>query len=152
MVPRRVLLDECVYPSHIPLFHSNFIIEHTGLLGWAGTENGELMRKARKAKFHMILTEDAGFFAERLDKIPDINVPIFIVADETLSAENLPKAIPAVCARMLDGLTKPLYVMGKEAGVKKVVSKLPHGTWEEVPPDYTSDKYIWSSSSGGIAG
>ena len=29
MVPRKVLLDECVYKGHIPLFHSDFIIEHT---------------------------------------------------------------------------------------------------------------------------
>lgn len=150
MVPRRVLLDECVYPAHISLFHSDFIIKHTTLLGWDGTENGKLMQKARKAKFHMILTEDTGFFKQRLDKISDINVTVFIVASETMIAKNLPDVIPAVCARMLDGLTKPLYIMGEEGDVNKVVSDLPHGTWEEVPSDYTSDKYIWSSSSGGL--
>ena len=150
MVPRKVLLDECVYPAHIPLFHSDFVIEHTGLLGWAGTENGKLMQKARKAKFHMILTEDTGFFKQRLDKISNINVTIFIVASETMIAKNLPDVIPAVCARMLDGLTKPLYVMGEEGDVKRVVSKLSRDTWEEVPSDYTSDKYFWSSSSGGL--
>lgn len=150
MVPRKILLDECVYKAHIPLFHSDFIVEHTASLGWAGTENGQLMRKARRAKFGMILTEDAGFFNERLDKISNIKVAIFIVASDTMIAENLPKVIPAISARMLDGLTRPLYVMGKPGDIHKVVSDLPHGTWEEVPPDYTSPKYLWGSTPRGV--
>lgn len=141
MVPRKILLDECVNPAHGDCFHADFIVKHTTLLGWDGTENGQLMRKARSAKFDVILTEDAGFFAQRLDRISSIDVAIFIVATDTMIAANLPDVIPAISARMLDGLDLPLYVIGESSDVRKVVAKEPRGTWEEVPPDYTSEKY-----------
>ena len=141
MVPRKILLDECVQQAHIPLFPDCFKVEHTAQMGWSGLVNGELIRKAEKARFDVIITEDEGFFGERLDKTSRMSVSVFAVTTEELIASNLPKIIPNICARLLEGIDKPLYVMGGKRSIAKITKGLPPNSWEEVPQDYMTEKY-----------
>lgn len=66
MVPRKILLDECVQQAHIPLFPDCFKVE---------------------------------------------------------------------------GVDKPLYVMGGKRSIAKITKGLPPNIWEEVPQDYMTEKY-----------
>lgn len=99
------------------------------------------MRKAQRAKFDVIISEDEGFFGERLDKISQMSISVFVVTTEQLTASNLPQIIPNICARLLEGIDKPLYVMGGKRAIKKITKGLPSNFWEEVPQDYMTDKY-----------
>ena len=99
------------------------------------------MRKAQRAKFDVIITEDEGFFGERLDKTSQMSVSVFAVTTEELTASNLPRIIPNICARLLEGIDKPLYVMGGKRSIAKITQGLPPNIWEEVPQDYMTEKY-----------
>jgi predicted nuclease of predicted toxin-antitoxin system len=53
----RILLDECVprpLKRHLPEYDIQTVTE----MGWAGTKNGELLKRMQQAQFTILLTTD----------------------------------------------------------------------------------------------
>ena len=109
-------------------------------MGWSGPVNGELVRKAQRAKFDVIIAEDEGFFGESLGKTAQMSISVFVVANEQLIASNLPRIIPNICARLLESMDKSLYVMGGKRAIKKITKGLPQPL-VEVPQDCVKGKF-----------
>jgi hypothetical protein len=56
----RVLLDECVPRRLARAFGPDHSVATVTGLGWAGTNNGELVRMAANSGFHALVTVDVG--------------------------------------------------------------------------------------------
>ena len=135
--PRRILLDECMHLSHQSVFPEEFEVSHVEPEGWKGTPNGQLPIIAHERGFEIIITEDQGFIKEIVHP-QGLLMPIFVIAGKNLIAHNFPSLVPALVARMNDGMENAIYFMGIRKKIRKVVGDLPPELYEIVPTDYAA--------------
>jgi hypothetical protein len=88
----RILLDECVSEQlrHHFKEHECQTARYAGL---AGLENGQLMRAAEAAKFHVLLTVDRGF--EYQQNLGNLQIAVIIFCGRSVLLEDLIPLIPA---------------------------------------------------------
>jgi Domain of unknown function (DUF5615) len=82
----RVLLDECVDEQlrhHLP----GHDCQTTRYAGFAGFENGELLKQAEAAAFDVLLTVDRGF--EYQQNLADRQIAVIIFCGKSVLLEDL---------------------------------------------------------------
>ncbi len=96
----KLLLDENL-PHQMRLELPGHDVFTTAYMGWAGVENGELLRLAAAAGFEAVVTSDRGLeYQQNLDELP-LAVVVVLAAANTI--ETIRPAYPellAVLARL----------------------------------------------------
>lgn len=84
----KILLDECVpqrLRNHLPDQSARYA-------GFAGLENGDLLRAAEAAKFDVLLTVDRGFEYEQ--NLSRRQIAILILSTKSIRLEDLLPHVP----------------------------------------------------------
>ena len=102
----KVLLDENL-PHQIRLELPGHDVSTVAYMGWAGVENGELLRRAAGAGFDVLVTNDRGLEHQQNPASLPLSVAVVLAAGNTLEA--LRPALPALLAA-LTGLQPRTFV------------------------------------------
>ena len=95
----RVLLDESV-PHDLLLHLKPFDTATVQSLGWAGVKNGVLLRTAREAGFHVLVTVDRRL--EYQQNIPKSGLALVVLQAPSTRMPDLLPLIPALSAAPLE--------------------------------------------------
>lgn len=88
----KLLLDESVDRRLINYFPKNIEAKTTQGIGWAGINNGELLKRAATAGFNAIITVDKNIeYQQNLKKLP---ITIIILSTPRIKVEHLKPLIP----------------------------------------------------------
>jgi hypothetical protein len=90
----RILLDECVprpLKRQLPQYEVKTVTE----MGWAGTKNGQLLKKMQEAQFTILLTTDQNLRYQQNLKQTGVAI-VVMVADSNRLPDLIP-LIPQVC-------------------------------------------------------
>ncbi len=95
----RVLLDE-----QLPRQLAAYLVGHDARTvqaqGWAGLKNGDLLRQAEAAGFHVYLTADQNLAFQQ--NLPQSRLAILVLAAASNALEDLLPLVPAALAVMTD--------------------------------------------------
>lgn len=93
----KILLDECV-PQRLRNHLPGHECQSARYAGFAGLENGDLLRAAEAAKFDVLLTVDCGFEYEQ--NLSQRQIAILILSTKSIRLKDLlphvPKALVAI--------------------------------------------------------
>ena len=97
----RLLLDESVPRPVIDLL-TGHEVRTVQTEGWAGVENGELLRSAADAGFAALVTVDAGFeYQQNLSQLP---LTVLLLRARSNRLEDLEPLIPEALDRLRDAV------------------------------------------------
>lgn len=103
----RRLLDESVTRRLKHAFGSGGLVETVPELGWAGTKNGELLRRAAAAGFLAMVTADRGIeYQQRLDALP---VAVIIMLAHRNRMTDLEPLVPQVESLLDPSMERRFY-------------------------------------------
>jgi len=91
----RVLLDENV-PEAFGKMLDGHVVDHVVRLGWAGTKNGNLLKRAEEHGYELLVTHDKGF--EFQQNMSERSVSIIVVRPKSQGLV----ALMAISSRLLD--------------------------------------------------
>ena len=92
----RVLLDESVPRQLAPLLRGHEVTT-VQRLGWAGTRNGELLRRASQ-EFQVLVTGDQGFQFQQ--NLAGVNLGVVIIA----ARDNRVETVVGLAERVLEAV------------------------------------------------
>ena len=90
----RILLDECVprpLKRQLPQYEVKTVTE----MGWAGTKNGQLLKKMQDAQFTILLTTDQNLRYQH--NLEQAGVAIVVMVADSNRLPDLIPLIPQVC-------------------------------------------------------
>lgn len=87
----KILLDECV-PQRLRNHLPGHECQSARYAGFAGLENGDLLRAAEAAKFDVLLTVDRGFEYEQ--NLSRRQITILILSTKSIRLEDLLPHVP----------------------------------------------------------
>ena len=87
----KILLDECV-PQRLRNHFPGHECQSAQYAGFAGLENGDLLRAAEAAKFDVLLTVDRGFEYEQ--NLGRRQIAILILSTRSIRLEDLLPHVP----------------------------------------------------------
>ena len=87
----KILLDECV-PQRLRNHFPGHECQSAQYAGFAGLENGDLLRAAEAAKFDVLLTVDRGFECEQ--NLGRRQIAILILSTRSIRREDLLPHVP----------------------------------------------------------
>ena len=87
----KILLDECV-PQRLLNHFPGLECQSAQYAGFAGLENGDLLRAAEAAKFDVLLTVDRGFEYEQ--NLGRRQIAILILSTRSIRLEDLLPHVP----------------------------------------------------------
>ena len=90
----RILLDECVprpLKRQLPQYEVKTVTE----MGWAGTKNGQLLKKMQDAQFTILLTTDQNLRYQQ--NLEQAGVAIVVMVADSNRLPDLIPLIPQVC-------------------------------------------------------
>ena len=93
----KVLVDENL-PHQIRLELPGHDVFTVAYMGWAGVENGELLRRAAAAGFDAVVTNDRGLEYEQ--NLPALPLAVVVVLVPQNTVEALRPALPALLAAL----------------------------------------------------
>ena len=90
----KLLLDESIPRRLGGLFPRSFEIVTVPEMGWAGTRNGELLRKATEAGFDALVTADQGI--EYQQNLSTLGLRIVVLISPRTRLQELEPLVPKV--------------------------------------------------------
>ena len=91
----RVLLDEQL-PRQLASHITGHDVRTVQQEGWAGTKNGELLRRAIGAGFHAFVTADQNLQFQQ--NLADVQLAVVVVSARSNALEDLLPCVPALLA------------------------------------------------------
>jgi hypothetical protein len=90
----RILLDECV-PRPLKRQLTQYEVKTVTEMGWAGTKNGQLLKKMQEAQFTILLTTDQNLRYQQ--NLEQAGVAIVVMVANSNRLPDLIPLIPQVC-------------------------------------------------------
>jgi predicted nuclease of predicted toxin-antitoxin system len=90
----RILLDECV-PRPLKRQLPQYDVKTVTEMGWAGTKNGELLKRMQQAQFTILLTTDQNLRHQQNLEQAGVAVVVMVALSNRLP--DLIPLIPLVC-------------------------------------------------------
>jgi PIN like domain len=90
----RILLDECV-PRPLKRQLTQYEVKTVTEMGWAGTKNGQLLKKMQDAQFTILLTTDQNLRYQQ--NLEQAGVAIVVMVANSNRLPDLIPLIPQVC-------------------------------------------------------
>ncbi len=90
----RILLDECV-PRPLKRHLTQYEVKTVTEMGWAGTKNGQLLKKMQEAQFTILLTTDQNLRYQQ--NLEQAGVAIVVMVANSNRLPDLIPLIPEVC-------------------------------------------------------
>jgi PIN like domain len=90
----RILLDECV-PRPLKRQLTQYDVKTVTEMGWAGTKNGQLLKKMQEAQFTILLTTDQNLRYQQ--NLEQAGVAIVVMVASSNRLPDLVPLIPQVC-------------------------------------------------------
>ena len=90
----RILLDECV-PRPLKRQLTQYEVKTVTEMGWAGTKNGQLLKKMQEAQFTILLTTDQNLRYQQ--NLKQAGVAIVVMVANSNRLPDLIPLIPQVC-------------------------------------------------------
>ena len=90
----RILLDECV-PRPLKRQLPQYEIKTVTEMAWAGTKNGQLLKKMQDAQFTILLTTDQNLRYQQ--NLEQTGVAIVVMVADSNRLPDLIPLIPQVC-------------------------------------------------------
>jgi hypothetical protein len=90
----RILLDECVprpLKRQLPQYEVKTVTE----MGWAGTKNGQLLKKMQDAQFTILLTTDQNLRYQQ--NLEQAGIAIVVMVADSNRLPDLIPLIPQIC-------------------------------------------------------
>ena len=103
----KLLLDEAV-PRRLALsFPDSFTLRTVQNMGWAGTGNGLLLKRAAAEGFDALLTVDRGI--EHQQNVSELPIPVIIMRARRNRLADLQPLVPYVTSLLSDPLGNRIY-------------------------------------------
>lgn len=93
----QILLDECV-PRPLKREFSQHTVRTVVEMGWAGTKNGELLKRMKQAGFTILLTTDQNLRYQQ--NLEQAGVAIVVMVAPSNRLPDLIPLVPKVCAAL----------------------------------------------------
>jgi hypothetical protein len=90
----RILLDECV-PRPLKRQLTAYEVSTVTEMGWAGTKNGELLKRMQQAQFTILLTTDQNLRYQQ--NLEQAGVAVVVMVAPSNRIPDLIPLIPQVC-------------------------------------------------------
>jgi hypothetical protein len=90
----RILLDECV-PRPLKRQLTAYEVSTVTEMGWAGTKNGELLKRMQQAEFTILLTTDQNLRYQQ--NLEQAGVAVVVMVAPSNRLPDLIPLIPQVC-------------------------------------------------------
>jgi hypothetical protein len=90
----RILLDECV-PRPLKRQLTQYEVKTVTEMGWAGTKNGQLLKKMQDEQFTILLTTDQNLRYQQ--NLEQAGVAIVVMVANSNRLPDLIPLIPQVC-------------------------------------------------------
>ena len=90
----RILLDECV-PRPLKRQLTQYSVRTVVEMGWAGTKNGELLKRMKQEQFTILLTTDQNLRYQQNLKQAGVAIVVMVALSNRLP--DLIPLIPQVC-------------------------------------------------------
>ncbi len=90
----RILLDECV-PRPLKRQLTQYNVKTVTEMGWAGTKNGQLLKKMQEEQFTILLTTDQNLRYQQ--NLAQAGVAIVVMVASSNRLPDLIPLIPQVC-------------------------------------------------------
>lgn len=103
----KLLLDEQIPRNLMRSFPSNFVVSNVQAEGWAGAQNGELLKLAHSRGFNALISADKNISYQQNKLILPISVLVFYVS--RLRSEELEPLIPEAVLQ-LEKLSSPAFI------------------------------------------
>lgn len=106
----KLLLDESVPRRLKRAFGSGFSVDTVQEMGWAGTRNGELLRRAADEGFLALLTVDRGIeHQQRVDALP---IAVVVMVAYRIRFADLEPLVPEVQRLLGPSMERRFYRVG----------------------------------------
>ena len=103
----KLLLDESAPRRIASFFPPSFDVRTVQHMGWAGSENGDLLRLAADHGFQALVTVDRGF--EYQQDVQHLPIPVIIMLGPSNRLPDLQPLVPEVVAALTEGLERRIY-------------------------------------------
>jgi hypothetical protein len=90
----RILLDECV-PRPLKRQFPQHDVQTVTEMGWAGTKNGELLKRMQQAGFTILLTTDQNLRYQQ--NLESAGVAVIVMVASSNRLPDLLPLVPQVC-------------------------------------------------------
>ena len=103
----KLLLDESVPRQLGGFFPDTFEVHTVQRMGWAGSKNGDLLRRAAEQGFDAFITADQGIeHQQNPDHLP---IPVFILIAYRTRVQELRMLIPRIVDTITGRFQKRIY-------------------------------------------
>ena len=103
----KLLLDESVPRRLATCFPDTFEIKTVPDMGWAGTENGALLRLSASQGFNALITADQNIeYQQNMDTLP---ITIIVLIAHRIRIQDLQPLIPEVVLTLENNPEKDVY-------------------------------------------
>ncbi len=94
----KLLLDESIPRPLAAYFPDQFEVHTVPQMGWAGTENGALVKLAAEHGFAALITADQGFeYEQNLETLP---ITVIVMVAHRTRVQDLEPLVPRVVAEL----------------------------------------------------
>ena len=106
-IPVKLLLDESVPRQLGGFFPDTFEVHTVQRMGWAGSKNGDLLRRAARHGFDAFITADQGIeYQQNPNRLP---IPVLVLIASRTRVQELRVLVPRVVELVTGNLQRRFY-------------------------------------------